>query len=149
MFTYNIQLAGYDYNQYDEKGEIDLNNFLNILGRFPWMEQLDRFSEIQQGCSATVSVINTLNNNSLWMSIAGDRNKYNYLIGYVYPKTTKGFFGLGKEKTTRWVDIYKVNDFNLIKTFFTLFFNGEEVLLQQQLSLEEKFDSIKAAISGQ
>jgi hypothetical protein len=143
MFTYSIQLAGYDYTQYDEKSQIDLPGFLNIIDQFPWMEQLEKYSEIQEGCSATVFATNQDTNNSLWVSIAGNKNKYSYLVGYVYPKTSKGFLGLGREKTKKWLDIYRVNDFALIKSFFSIFFDNE-TLLQEQLSLEEKFDSMPA-----
>lgn len=65
------------------------------------------------------------------------------LVGYVYLKTSKGFLGLGRETTKKWLDIYRVNDFALIKSFFSIFFDNE-TLLQEQLSLEEKFDSLPA-----
>jgi hypothetical protein len=144
MFTYNIQLAGYDYSKYDEKGEVDIQGFIKAIEQFPWMEQLEKYNQIQQGCSATISVTNLNTNNALWISIAGNRDNYNYLIGYVYPKATKGFLGLGKEKIKRWIDIYNVDDFVLIKNYFSVFFNGDEALLQEQLSQEEKFQSMVA-----
>ncbi len=144
MFNYNIQLAGYDYTQYDEKGEVNIDNFINAIEQFPWIEQLEKYNQIQQGCSATISVTNHNTNNSLWISIAGDKDNYNYLIGYVYPKATKGFLGLGKEKIKRWVDIYNVGDFVLIKNYFSVFFSSDEALLQEQLSNEEKFQSMAA-----
>jgi hypothetical protein len=144
MFTYNIQLAGYDYSQYDEKGEVDIQGFIKAIEQFPWMEQLEKYNQIQQGCSATISVTNLNTNNTLWVSIAGNRDSYNYLIGYIYPKATKGFLGLGKEKIKRWIDIYNVDDFVLIKNYFSVFFNGDEALLQEQISQEEKFQSMAA-----
>jgi hypothetical protein len=144
MFTYNIQLAGYDYSQYDEKGEVDIQSFIKAIEQFPWMEQLEKYNQIQQGCSATISVTNRNTNNALWISIAGNKDNYNYLIGYVYPKATKGFLGLGKEKIKRWIDIYNVDDLVLIKNYFSVFFNGDEALLQEQLSQEEKFQSMVA-----
>lgn len=146
MFTYNIQLAGYDYYQYDEKGEVDIQGFIKAIEQFPWMEQLEKYNQIQQGCSATISVTNHTTNNALWVSIAGNKDNYNYLIGYVYPKATKGFLGLGKEKIKRWIDIYNVDDLVLIKKYFSLFFNGDEALLQEQLHQEEKFQSMAAQI---
>jgi hypothetical protein len=144
MLTYDIQLAGYDYNQYDEKGEVDLQTFMKIIEQFPWIEQLEKYNENQKGCSATISVTNLSTNNSLWISIVGNRNNYNFLIGYVYPKTTKGFLGLGKERIKRWIDIFNIDDFVLIKNYFSLFFNGNEKLLQEHLSKEEKFQSMVA-----
>lgn len=142
MLTYNIQLAGYDYNHYDEKGEVDLQTFIKVIEQFPWVEQVEKYNQNQQGCSATISVTNLSTNNSLWVSIVGDKNKYNYLIGYVYPKATKGFLGLGKEKIRNWIDIYNIGDFTLVKNFFFIFFDGNETLLQEQLSQEERFQSM-------
>ncbi len=144
MFTYNIQLAGYDYTQYDEKGEIELHRLINIIEQFPWMEQLEKYNQIQQGCSATISVTNSNTNNVLWISITGNKDDYNYLIGYVYLKVSKGLFGLGKEKTKRWVDIYNISDLKLVKDLFALFFTGDVTLLQEQLTKEEKFQSMAA-----
>jgi hypothetical protein len=31
MFTYNIQLAGYDYLEYDEKDKIDVQGFIKVI----------------------------------------------------------------------------------------------------------------------
>lgn len=150
MFTYNIQLAGYDYSQYDEKGKTDITNFLQVIEQFPWIEQLEKYDQLQQGCSATVSAVDHTTNTVLWVSAAAEGDSYNYLkgdshhylIGYVYPKTIKGFLGLGAEKVKRWVDIYITDDFNLVKELFTLFFSGHTIMLQQKLSGEEKYQSM-------
>ena len=34
-FTWNVQLAGYDFNKYDEKGETTLENFISEFDKFP------------------------------------------------------------------------------------------------------------------
>jgi hypothetical protein len=36
-FTWNIQLAGYDFKKYDEKGETSYDNFISEFDKFPWM----------------------------------------------------------------------------------------------------------------
>ena len=76
MFTYNIQLAGYPYEKYDEKGETTFTDFIHTLDTFPWLDQLDRYDRIKEGCSATISVKGPNNENDFWVSIAGDRQKY-------------------------------------------------------------------------
>lgn len=35
MFTYNVQLAGYDFSQADYMGAIDLDDFLLLFKIFP------------------------------------------------------------------------------------------------------------------
>lgn len=39
-FTWNIQMAGYDHNQADQKGETDYQNFQKAFDQFPWNEQI-------------------------------------------------------------------------------------------------------------
>lgn len=146
MFTYNIQLAGYNYNQYDEKGTTDYATFIKVVEQFPWIEQLEKYNDIQQGCSATISVTNLNSYNSLWISITGDSDTNNHIIGYVYPKSVKTFLGLGKEKTKQWVDIYNIDDSVLIKELFAMFFNNNTLSLQEKLSQEEKFQSMAAKV---
>ena len=56
MFTYNIQLAGYPYEKFDEKGETNFKDFIQIFNSFPWLDQLDNYDKIKDCCSATISV---------------------------------------------------------------------------------------------
>jgi hypothetical protein len=58
------------------------------------------------GCSPTLSVKNITDKKDLWVSMSGDRNNNGYLVGYVYPKTKKSLWGLGKEKVINWLEIY-------------------------------------------
>src|SRR5688500_6406224 len=75
-FTWNIQLAGYDYNQYDLKGETDYSKFISEFDKFPWLEQLDSHQQIQKGCSPTLSVKDKRTKTSFWVSMPGDRNNH-------------------------------------------------------------------------
>jgi hypothetical protein len=118
MFTYNIQLAGYPHEKVDEKGQITFNEFTKVFVEFPWMEQLDKYDEIQEGCSATISVKAFDENKSFWVSIAGNRKKHIYLVGFVYIKAKRGMFGLGKEKMVNWLDIYEIENKEEIKALF-------------------------------
>jgi hypothetical protein len=144
MFTYNIQLAGYDYNQYDEKGVVDYEEFINVLLQFSWLEQVKLYDDLRAGCSATLSVTNTITNESLWVSVKGNVDEYNFLIGYVYLKNVKSFLGLGKEKTKQWVDIYEVDKVDDIALqFYKYFFKNNIESLTMNLQLEKKFDSMQ------
>ena len=144
MFTYNIQLAGYDYKQYDEKGEITLAQFKDVLYSFPWEEQMKKADELKEGCSATVSVVNTMDETSLWVSVASDAGKPLFLVGYVYYKEVKGMFGLGKAKTKKWVDIYALKNLDSAMEHFKLYFAGRKEEMVANLSREDKFDSMEA-----
>jgi len=144
MFTYTIQLAGSDFNQYDEKGPIDFEGFTNVLYTFPWIEQMQLYNVTKEGASATISVINNITKKVLWVSIAGNENKNTYLIGYVFNKSVKGFLGFGKDKIKRWVDIYSVQSLDEVINFFNLFFSEKDDDLLSTLSLEERFDSMAA-----
>jgi hypothetical protein len=146
MFTYNIQLAGYAYEKFDEKGETNFNEFSNTFDTFPWLDQLDAYDKIKEGCSATISVKSINADKDFWISIAGDRKKYFFLVGLVYMKIKKGLWGFGKEKAVRWVDIYEIEDRDKIKSLFRLFFDNKIDNLESELLNLRKFDSMKAFV---
>jgi len=135
-------MAGFDFNQKDDKGPVIFEDFKNALNSFPWTEQLQKYNEIKEGASATISVINSANDTILWVSIAGTIEKQSFLIGYVFNKSIKGLLGLGKSKIRRWVDIYSVRSLKEVIPFFDLYFSGQDEELLSNLFLEEKFDSM-------
>ncbi len=143
-FTWDIQLAGYDYNQYNQKGETDFSNFISEFDKFPWLEQLDSYQQIQKGCSPTLSVKDKGTKTSFWVSMAGDRNDHGYLIGYVYPKEKKGLLGLGKTKEIKWLEIYLTTDTQLVKDCFKLYFDRDFSKLETKIRLLEKYDEMEA-----
>jgi hypothetical protein len=143
-FTWNVQLAGYYFKKYDEKGETSLENFISEFDKFPWIEQLENYKNIQQGCSPTLSVKDHKTSTDFWVSMAGDKNEHGYLIGYVYSKTIKGFFGLGKPKDTKWVEIYLTQDTDLVKKCFTMFFKRETDNLVSTIKKLEKYGEMEA-----
>jgi hypothetical protein len=144
MFTYNIQLAGYPHDKFDEKGEINFIDFLDTFDRFPWLDQADKFNTIQEGCSATISVKSVGDNKDLWVSIAGDRKRHIFLVGITYIRKKKGFWGLAPEKSIRWGDIYEIEATEQIKSLFQTFFKREFDRLMVDLSALKKFDSMEA-----
>lgn len=147
MITYNIQLAGYDYNQYDEKGVVYVDDFIKAVCGFPWKEQVEKYNELQQGCSPTISAVNEENKNSLWISAMGATDKFHYLIGHVHLKNKKEFWGLGKAKTKRWVEIYAIDSLDIATHLFKLFFNNQEQELQKALYQEKNIKACWQQIS--
>jgi hypothetical protein len=143
-FTWNIQLAGYDFNHSDEKGEINFEKFVKEFDNFPWIEQLESFQKIQKGCSATISVRDHKTELDFWVSIAGDIKKHAFLIGFVYPKEVKGILGLGKPKTIKWLEIHITEDQDVVKSCFGLFFERKRDDLVTSISKLEKFGEMKA-----
>ena len=143
-FTWNVQLAGYDYSRADQKGETNYNDFIDEFEKFPWMEQLDSYQKIQSGCSPTMSVKDLKTGKDFWVSMGGDRNNHGYLIGYIYPKEKQGFFGLGKPKTIRWLEIYLTEDKNLVKDCFKLFFDRNHDQLENKIRKLEEYGQMEA-----
>ena len=143
-FTWNIQLAGYDYEKYDEKGQIDSENFITEFEKFPWIEQIKSYEKIQKGCSATLSVNDEGNKTSFWVSIMGNVNDNSFLVGYVYPKMKKGLFGLGKAKEISWLEIFIAKDNEQVKKCFRHYFSNELDKLQSELKTMEKYDEMEA-----
>ena len=67
-----------------------------------------------------------------------------YLVGYVYPKRRKGFFGFGREKTIRWLEIFLTSDKQQVKNFIKLYFDRKSNELYTQIRKLEKFGEIGA-----
>ena len=143
-FTWNVQLAGYDYNKYDEKGKINYEDFIAEFEKFPWIEQIEEYQKKQQGCSATLSVQDEKNKKSVWVSIMGDKTDNTFLVGYVYPKTKKGLFGLGKEKQINWLEIYIAENSEKVKKCFDYYFQRDFDNLENTLHGMEKYGEMEA-----
>ena len=143
-FIWNIQRAGYDFNQYDDMGETDFQNFISEFEKFPWLEQLDSFQEKQEGCSPTLSVKDLKSKKDFWVSMAGDRNDHGYLIGYIYPKEKKGFLGLGKTKTVRWLEIYTTEDKRVVERTFDQFFQRNFIKLENTIRKLDEYGQMEA-----
>jgi len=56
-FTSNHQLAGYAFQYRDEMGAIDFPSFVESFEAFPWGEQMRKREKMEDGCSATISVV--------------------------------------------------------------------------------------------
>jgi hypothetical protein len=144
MFTYDIQYGGDPHEKHDLKGQTNFQKFITAFETFPWLDEIDKANANPDGCSPTLSVKNQLDGRDLWVSMSGDRSNHGYLVGYVYPKTKKGLFGFGKEKTLKWVEIFLTEDNQQIKYFFQLFFDNKYEELHSELKQFEKFGEMAA-----
>ena len=143
-FTWEVQLAGYDYQKLDEKGEITLENFISEFEKFPWIEQIESRNNIQQGSAPSLFVNDHKSSTCLWVSMAGDNKEYVYLIGYVYPKIVKDHYGLGKPKEINWVEIYLTDDAELVKRCFKMFFHRETDNLVRRIKKLEMYGEMES-----
>ena len=122
-FTWNVQLAGYNHNQADQKGETDYQSFIKEFETFPWIDQIEKANQYQDKVSPTLSVKDLKTEKDFWISMAGDKINHGYIIGYIYPKVKKGLFGLGKPKQIRWLEIRLTEDTQIVKELIKLFFD--------------------------
>ena len=139
-------MAGYPFEKSDDKGPVNYEVFIKFFDSFPWIEQLDAWDTLKEGTSATVSVNAEGEKKDLWISIAGNRQKSFFLVGYVYMRPTRGMFGFGKEKIVKWVDIYEAEDDIQVKFLFKLFFNKRFDELVLELDQLNSFDSMEAYV---
>lgn len=147
MITYNIQLAGYDHLQVDEKGPIDFTGFIQVLHNFPWKAELEKTGGEQfQGVSPTLSAKHKADEKALWVSAFGEPDKPVFLLGVVYMREKKGFLGLGSSKIVKWVDIYELHNLPDMEAYFALFFRGAYQELKDAL-MELKLHSASEAFS--
>jgi hypothetical protein len=144
QFTYSYQLAGYEYDRYDEKGAIDFDRFVTLFDQFPWQNQVRAWDRLRKGCSATISVTDHDRQLDYWVSIAGDESESKFLLGVVYDKEVKGFLGFGKPRKTRWVEIHAAPSRESILSTYRLFFSGHTDELMHTLRSYELLDQLEA-----
>ncbi len=130
-FTYDIQQAGYAFDQYDLKGEASYPLFLNEFRTYLWRDQVGLEGG---GAAPTISVKNQSIHTDLFVSVVGNSSEFAYLIGVVKPKKVKSFFGLGKIKEVRWVTIYLTEKPRDVERAFNLFFNMQLEELNSNLN---------------
>lgn len=130
QFTYDIQHAGYEFEQYDLKGKASYDLFLTEFDNFPWQDEVGKSNG---GSEATISVKNKSANVDLFVSVVGKPQKFAYLIGIVDPTVKKVFFGLGKKKI-RWVKIYLTEEAKDVREMFRLFFKNDDLNLKAKLN---------------
>jgi hypothetical protein len=140
-FTYNLQMAGYRFDQYDERGSISYDQFVREFRSFPWASQV---GTANGGSEPTIFVKNHTSNTDLWVSAAKHDDGFVYLVGITYPIEKRGFFGLGGPKQIRWVKIYVAEMAKTVEDVFHKFFSGEHDQLMRQLESLPPFAEMEA-----
>ena len=54
-FIWNVQMAGYEHNRADQKGETDYQNFQKAFDLFPWNEQIKKANKYPDKASPTIT----------------------------------------------------------------------------------------------
>lgn len=130
-FSYNIQQAGYDFDQYDLKGEATFEIFIEEFRKYPWREQV---GNNKGGSEPTISVRNPNSDIDLWVSVVGTSDDFVYLLGIVKPKRIKTMFGFGKDKKVAWVTAYVLEKPEWVEEAFDLYFKDNVEGLNSKLS---------------
>lgn len=143
-FTWNIQMAGYDHNQADQKGETDYQNFQKAFDQFPWNEQIIKANQSPDRCAPTITASDLKNGKDFWISMAGNEKEVGYIIGYIYPKKKKTLLGFGKIKTIRWLEMFTAEDKNKIDRLIKLFFNRDYSSFETSIRKLDSFGQMES-----
>jgi hypothetical protein len=143
--TLDIQMAGYRFDQFDDKGPTSFAAFVREFRAFPWATQVGRSNG---GSEPTISVKNHTSGTDLWVSAIGYQNQdqvgYDYLVGVVYQKQQRTLLGLGPLKNVRWVEMYIAEDGVTVETLFETFFNGTFEQLMARFHKLQKYSEMEA-----
>ena len=143
-FIWNIQLAGYDHDQADQKGEVTYQEFINEFEMFPWIEQIEKANQYPDKVSPTISISDLKTEKDFWISMAGDKNDHEYYLGYIYPKETKTLLGFGKTKTIRWLEMYTTDNQRTVKELIKLYFERDFNKLENSIRSLEEYGQMEA-----
>ncbi len=137
-FTYDIQRAGYAFDQYDSLGEAKLQIFLDEFRTYPWEIEV---RNVRQGTSApTIAVRNSTTQTDLWVS-AGETDDtlvpLAYLVGVIYPTENQN-------SNERWLKIFVLEDPDTVERMFQIFFDNDYHLLLSELGNYYEFVSMVA-----
>jgi|ThiBio_inoc_biof_1041523.scaffolds.fasta_scaffold02628_7 hypothetical protein len=144
-FTWNIQLAGYNHDQADQKGETNYHDFIREFDAFPWLDQIEKASLFPDKSTPTLSIKDLRTGKDFWISMSGDRNNHGYIIGYIYPKEKKGLFGFGKPKQIRWLEMRLTEDTKTVKELIKNFFERKYNDFETKIRKLEDFGQMESA----
>jgi hypothetical protein len=139
-FTYEVELAGYEFGQIDEKGPISFVEFIKAFNEFPWGEQIEKANQAKK-VFPTLSVNDNQKEEAFWVSAAGSQNDFDYLIGHTFFKEINT---TGKAEKKKWVVIYWADTKESVEYCFKLFFEGRTDKLKNHYATFEKFGEMEA-----
>ena len=128
-FTYDIQKAGYRFDQYDLMGKATIEKFRATFRNYPWKDQVGKSNG---GSEPTISVKKSNTKDSLWVSAIGSSEDYIYVVGIVQPKKIKNV--LGVETEVSWVSAYLFQNAEWVEEAFELYFQGKTDVLNSKLA---------------
>ena len=99
----NVQLATYSNDESKDTGYFNLEEFLTIVDKFPWEEQVIQACELQK-VAPTISAINKENDFIYFISGAGSEGNLSFVIGFIYKEESKGFLGFGSGLKEKYID---------------------------------------------
>lgn len=143
QFTWSILLAGTDHDDYIDKGEATYEDFMREFDSFPWTSQLKKANKNPKMVSPTLSVKDLKNGTTLWVSMAGERQKKGYVIGYISPKDKQILFGLVKPKVERWLEMYLTEEITVVKDLIRLFFEQRKIEFVSKITALTQYKKMK------
>lgn len=123
MFSYAIQKVGFDFDEVEQQGEIDLPGFMNAINTFAWRAQLQQWDEDQDGPLPTLVLQCEPEQRQLWISALGKELGDDFQLQSVSCQMRKSLFG--KPKQERNVAIFNVHERSTLKQLCALFFQRE------------------------
>ncbi|HLT33226.1 MAG TPA: hypothetical protein VKZ98_05495 [Aquaticitalea sp.] len=144
-FIWDVQLAGYNHDQVDQKGETNYNDFINEFDSFPWLDQIEKANHFSDQSAPTLSIKDLKAGKDFWISMSGDRSNHGYIIGYIYPKEKKGLFGFGKTKQIRWLETHLTEDTQIVKELIKNFFDRSDNEFESKIRRLEDFGQMESA----
>lgn len=144
-YTYQVELATHYHGQSDKLGATDFRSFAKSFDDFPWNEQVETADRLGR-VSPTLTVNDNARKQALWVSAMREGNGITFLLGHIYKKEVSRFFGLGQPRMRNWVEIYVVNDRDVVQDCYRLFFDGNTAGLISKYRQLEKFDEMESQI---
>ena len=131
MFSYAIQKAGFDFDEVEQQGAVDLPGFLSAIDQFPWRAQHQQWDEQQDGALPTLVLQCEPEQRQLWISALGQTLGQDFQLQSVSSQMRKSLFG--KPKQERNVVVLDVHERSTVNQLCALFFQREFEVLDHEV----------------
>ena len=139
MLSYAIQNAGYDFDQVDPQGSVDLTGFMQAIDEFPWREQHLRWNRNQEGALPTLVLECEDQQRQLWVTALGDDLGEDFQLQSVSSQMRKGFWG--KPRQERNVVVFNVTERKALNLLCALFSQQEFEALDHEVERLAQLDA--------
>lgn len=130
MLSYAIQKVGFDFDQLEPQGPIDLTGMLRAIDGFPWREQLQDWNEEQDGPLPALVLECEAERRQLWITALGEGLGQDFQLQSVSTQVRKGLFG--KPRQERNVLVFEVFSRSTLNQLCALFCEREFDALDQE-----------------